>query len=265
MVSSGLPVKPSSGGLHRGLPVATERRVLGCVPWEPRELTDCAIGGYAMERLRICRVGVLGLVFGLLAVFPTAGLANLYHFRGITNPGSPLESQLAVAVSDAGDNQVLFTFTNTAVTGSITDVYFDDGVLLGIAQIINSDGVQFQQYADPANLPDGDTLDPPFVATTSFSADSDPPVGTNGVDDPSESLGILFDIKEDEDYDFADVIAGIGYGFTDPSNEFSIRIGLRVQGASGVDGSFVAVPLPAAVLLGTLGLSVAGWRLRRFI
>ena len=57
-------------------------------------------------------------------------------------------------------NQVLFTFANSGPeASSITDVYFDDGALLGLAGLIDADdgtgglaGVDYTQYADPVCL-----------------------------------------------------------------------------------------------------------------
>ena len=52
----------------------------------------------------------------------------------------------------------------------------------------------------------------------------------------------------------------------DPWFDNTIRIGLRVQ-RTGLDGeesdSLILVPVPAAVILGLLGLGAAGLKLRR--
>jgi hypothetical protein len=44
-----------------------------------------------------------------------------------------------------------------------------------------------------------------------------------------------------------------------------LRIGIHVQaiGISGNSDSFIMTPVPGAVILGMLGLSVAGWKLRK--
>jgi hypothetical protein len=163
------------------------------------------------------------------------------------------ESQLSVDVTAAGSNQALFTFYNVgADLSSITDVYFDDGTLLGIASITNSTGVSFSQDASPGNLPGGNAVSPSFVATAGFTADSDPAVQPNGVN-PGEFLGILFDLQSGQD--FATVLTSLSTG--------DLRIGIHVQGfATGGSESFVnVVPVPAAVwlfgsgLLGLIGLA----------
>ena len=93
-------------------------------------------------------------------------------------------AQLSVAVSDVGGNEVLFHFSNTgASASSITDVYFDDGTLLGIAGLIDADddalgsfgsaGVDFSQGASPPDLPGGSSVG--FEVTAGFLADSDAP------------------------------------------------------------------------------------------
>ena len=162
------------------------------------------------------------------------------------------EAQLFVIVTDPGANQVLFTFGNMGSEAmSITDVYFDDGSLLGIASIDNSDtGVSFSQPATPGNLQAANNASPPFVTTAGFSADSDSPVQPSGVN-PGESLGIVFDLVGGQI--FADVLSELALG--------TLRIGIHVQGfASGGSESFVNVnpiPLPAALPL--FGTGWASW------
>lgn len=141
------------------------------------------------------------------------------------------EAQLLVQITDIGSDQVLFTFLNTGPeASSITDVYFDDGALLGIAFIDDSDpSVSFSQLAAPGNLPGGELLDPPFEVTGGFSADSDPAVVQNGVN-PGESLGIGFDLLTGKTFD--DVLISLSDG--------SLRIGIHVQGFDdGGSESFV--------------------------
>jgi len=152
---------------------------------------------------------------------------------------------------------VLFKFfNNVGIASSITDVYFDDGTLLGIATITSSAGVAFDDPATPGNLPSGNTASPPFMTTANFSADSDTPIMANGVNSASEWLGITFNLINGKTY--ADTLAALGDG--------SLRIGLHVQaiGTTGGSDSYVnVVPVPGAVLLGFLGLGYAGMRLRR--
>ena len=94
-----------------------------------------------------------------------------------------------------------------------------------------------------------------------FSADSVAPAQPMGVD-PGEELEILFWLQDDLIFD--DVLDDLATG--------ALRIGIHARGfASGGGESFVneipidpaMVPLPGAVLLGMLGLGVAGVKLRR--
>lgn len=81
--------------------------------------------------------------------------------------------QVDVAKYDDLDTKVLFIFSHVekeAVYCSITDIYFDDGTLLGIAQLIDAEngglaGVRFTTLASPSELPEANTLDPVFVTT----------------------------------------------------------------------------------------------------
>ena len=102
-----------------------------------------------------------------LALSAVPASAYTYSFYDITHTNEInegiAESQIAVDVTAYGSNQVSFMFTNAVGKAcSITDVYFDDGSLLGIADIDSSTGVSFSQLANPANLPDGNNGCPEF-------------------------------------------------------------------------------------------------------
>lgn len=157
----------------------------------------------------------------------TSARAVTYGFSNISandvNDAGTGEAQLSVDVTDAGNNQVLFTFNNAGPeASSITDVYFDDGHLLGIAIIESSSGVSFSLGAAPGNLPSANSIDPAFETTAGFSADSDPAAQPNGVN-PGEWLKVYFTLKNG--HDFNTVIADLANGM--------LRIGIHVQGFEG--------------------------------
>jgi len=174
------------------------------------------------------------------------------------------QQQFRVEVTDQLNNatlagQVLFLFHNAGpAPSSITDVYFDDGTLLSIAQVLNSTGVSFSPLAAPANLPGGNTLSPAFVTTAGFSADSNAPVQPNGAN-PGERVGILFNLLAGKGY--ADVIASLNGTVPGAGGALELRIGVHAQGfAGGSSASFVntpsPVPLPGAAGLLLMGLVV---------
>jgi hypothetical protein len=156
-------------------------------------------------------------------------------------------AQLFVTVSEGPGDQVTFRFTNTgAAAMSITDVYFDDGTLLGIASIAEGPGVAFSQGASPPDLPSGEDCEPEFEVTAGFLADSDNPPPANGVN-PGEWLEITFDLQEVNGVPltFADTVAQLTSGM--------LRVGIHVQAfANGGSEAFVNDP-PTAVNLSSFG------------
>ena len=213
------------------------------------------------------RISLISIVLSLLIInaVPVQAEMYSYDFHRITYCSYyDLSDQLGVDVSDAGNDQVLFTFYNDiGIRSSICDIYFDDnsGSLSGIANIINEPGVRFDDPARPRNLPGGRWYG--FYAN--FSADSNPPVKHNGINSASESLGILFNLSDNKT--FADVINAL-------ANQ-DLRIGLHVQAIGycccDASDSYInnpgdppfVTPVPGAVILGMLGMTVAGVKLRK--
>lgn len=214
----------------------------------------------------------LGLASVLGAAALTAGLvisssefspaqAVTFGFSSITNnkvaDAATGESQLFVDVTDAGNNQVLFKFTNVGPNASsITGIYFDDGSLLGIASIAdNGAGVNFSTGATPGDLPGGNSISPQFETTAGFLADSDEPVQPNGVN-PGEFVSILFDLQAGKT--FADTLTALQTPDFSP-NGLDLRIGVHVQGFEGGGSeSFVNNPQPVPEPASMLGIMAFG-------
>jgi|OpeIllAssembly_1097287.scaffolds.fasta_scaffold103906_2 hypothetical protein len=199
------------------------------------------------------------IVVGMVS---NASALNIPFFRLTDNGNGDISSQLsAVAVAD-GSSRVAFTFYNASggIASSITDIYFDDGTLLGIASITNGGGVNFASPAVPSNLPGGNLASPPFVTTTGLSADSTAPITANGVN-PGESVTITFNLINGKT--FADTEAALANG--------SLRIGLHVQSIGTVGGSDsyinggdgISLSEPGTMILLGLGLLGLGIVVRK--
>jgi hypothetical protein len=153
-------------------------------------------------------------------------------------------------------DQVLFLFTNdVGIASNISEIYMDDGQIIGISQVLNSLGgfTDFTgETVTPGNLPGGQNVSPPFEAIEIFSADSANGNPSKGINTADDILGIIYDVK----VDFDGVVAALDTGV--------LRIGLHVRsiGADGESDGFVNTPpsIPDASSMLLLGSAcLIGW------
>jgi hypothetical protein len=187
--------------------------------------------------------------WALLGTSPAGGLTLGFACvtRNLAGDCAVGEAQLGVAISEPSPGVILFQFANAGPTpSSITDVYFDNGPLAALSLILDTPGsVEFSPFASPPNLPGASALSPSFETAHGFSADSDAPARSMGVN-PGESLGILFPLQPGKG--FAELGASLGDG--------TLRIGVHVQGFSGGGSeSFVNLPPPLWPVPEPLGLT----------
>ncbi len=207
------------------------------------------------------------MVVSALGLTSSAFGSIMLSFKNITGNSATNaaigETQLSVTVSNPGAGQVDFRFDNIGLgQSSITQVYFHDGSLLGIANVINGPGVSFTQGANPPDLPGGNSVTPAFQTTAGFLAESTNPPPMRGVNNTAtgtEWLTIRFNLQGSQNYN--DVLAELTDG--------RLRIGMHViHFANGGSESFVnnplPVPAPAAVVLGMMGLGAIPGLRRRF-
>jgi hypothetical protein len=178
-------------------------------------------------------VGSVGLGFGCVT-------------RNLAGDCAIGESQLSLVLSDAGSGVVHFEFSNAGPNLSvISEVYFDDGALLGAVTFSSGPGVDFRLGARPPNLPGWRTLDPLFLATVGLAAESRPSPVANGVG-PGEWLAVEFELQPG--LTFQDLIDQLTSG--------ELRVGLHVIGFDSEGSeSFVNRPVPEPA---SAGLVVGG-------
>jgi len=163
------------------------------------------------------------------------------------------DAKFRMEISNGGPT-VTFTFFNESnLDCSITNIYFDDGTLLGISGVTNGPGVEYDYPSKKENFPAGNELTPAFETTENFSAAPEPPPATNGIDDglyegSPEWLQIHYDLQylesEERWGNLGDVISELRSG--------ELRVGIHVQSfpdgssQSGVNSPDV-VPEPASI------------------
>lgn len=200
-----------------------------------------------------------------------------YGFYGITHtlPANEAigEAQLFVALSqDLSGNTVFHFYNNGPSPSSITEVYFDDGAIIGSTMSVIGDplpsspppaGVDFNQGPPPnnPNLPGGNPIG--FVVSDSYFATSNTPTQPYGVN-PGEHLYITFVLASGKT--FQDVL--------DDLESADLRIGIHVQGIGQNSGSesfvnnptpILPIPEPATMIfLGGGLLGMAGFLRKKF-
>ena len=200
---------------------------------------------------------VVCFVAGVLA---SSARADIYPFEIFTDNGNheDYDLDLYVEVTDGGlvdaVSLVDFTFYNDSeLYSSIARIYFDDGVLEEIVEIINGPDTEFSQLAVPSNIPAASWLDPAFETTDGFSLISDPARPHNGVDYIGEWVTVTFSIAGGST--FEDVINQL--------NDSTLRVGIHIIGLGPEDGSESAVTVPEPATVFILGLGMLGLLRRR--
>ena len=220
---------------------------------------------------RVLWFGAVCLVALCWQVAPAG--AALYGFTPVSfNSGAAanaMAAQLSLDVTQLG-SYALFSFVNDGpVTSTITGTYFDDGagVLDSLLKPVNGPGVNFRLGGTPANLP---APQAPYHFRADFWATANAPkgLGKKGVDNTGEIVTLPFTLESGRS--FTDVLTALGAGQADPtSTGGTLRVGIHVQsiGTADTSDAFLLTPadapLPGALVLGLLGLSIAGLTMRR--
>ena len=192
---------------------------------------------------------------------PLAFLCGVVRGKRITAAAEPGLSYTVQVSGEVGGDEATFRITNTSTEGIsvVTGVYFHDGVLLGIANVINGPGVELLDASlsmvSPVDLPGGNMIG--FETTDGFALDAADPSPVNGLNN-GEYVEIVFELMGGGDINT--VIAQL-------SDFTTLRVGIHIQqlgldGEESASGSTI-IPAPPALALCALGLGMVGWVKRR--
>ncbi len=246
-----------------------------------------------VARRRRCLPALLVVLAGVFLGVDARADLYTYEFARITSnsvdqEGNPINGMgwfsLEVSNVEGDSGKARFRFLNDAPTSglgsesAITALYFYDGALVHNTKAVLSDSgdyVSFSEYGvNPPDLPG-------FTGTSTrvFSADAANPSTKGGAGygvHTGEWVEVLFDLLPGTT--FSDVIDSINLTGSTTKVPGTLQIGIHVQALPGfkdddptkewgwaeASDSFIVVPVPAAVLLGMLGLGAAGLRLRKY-
>lgn len=210
---------------------------------------------------------------GAMSLCSQANAVTLNFLKVPSATGVDLASQFSVEVS-ADVNYFYFKFINSGPIGStITDLYWDDGLLPPpiFDGALSSSGVNFVEYADPSNLPGGNSVgfeatDIPDGKGKPKTLSADPENVQEGID-PDEYAVIKFPITGssylNEDalvYALLDDVTLNPQGWYEPE----LWVGIHVQRElDGNSDSYVhrtrGTPSPdGGITILLVGLSMAG-------
>ena len=198
------------------------------------------------------------LVFVLLLMLGGLSHANqTFWFTCITNNNSTNaeigENQLSLDVTDIGQGQALFTFSNSGSKDAVVkNIIFEDskGLLDFDSFSTSANGVNFVENNKNLNLPGGNA--PPVYFNESYGFSANAPAPKKGVG-PGESLGIVFDLNGT---DFNGLVSSM--------QSDQLRIGTHVIAyQNNGSESFISkcrngvavVPVPGALILAAFGLA----------
>ena len=193
---------------------------------------------YIVIFILVCTLGV-GSAFGALYPF------EIFTDNGDYNDDPGINMYMDV---HNGGNIAKFTFYNdSTVQSTITNIYFDDGTLIGATMgIINGPGTDFDENdPSPSNLPGGNTIG--FDADVEFNIGPEPAPPHNGINNIGAGEWVTVEFELMGGGTLQDVL--------DELSDGSLRVGIRIQNfADGSSESGInEIPEPATICLFGLG------------
>lgn len=215
---------------------------------------NTGVGNRGVGNRGVMKTCYILVVFLVCTLGAGSAFATLYQFEIFTDNGNFNDDpgmNIYMDVTNGGSVAEFTFYNNSTVQTSVTNIYFDDGPMIGAAMnIVNGSGTNFAEDG-PTNLPGGNMIG--FDADREFNIGAEPAPPSNGINNIGPDEWATVELILDG-FTLLDVLTALDSG--------TLRVGIHIQDfTDGSSESAVNIPEPATILM--LGLGGLALRKKR--